>query len=389
VRSAERTVELFAGIGGFRLASDTAGYKTVWANDLSEKACSVYRARFGHDSIREGDLRQLLEEVPGHDLLTAGFPCQPFSSAGKKSGIRDPRGTLFQNIVDVLAKHQPAHFVLENVKRLLSMEDGSHFATILQALASLDYRVEWRLLNAMHFGLAQNRQRVIIVGTRAGRAPAHPTSYLASSHDVLAVRDSQREDVLGPARHWTKIASHSKRFPWWGVAEGERFAGADLPLFSAAQPVPCLKDFLQEEHEVGEEFDFTESTLARIKNNEPVNRLVQGVEILSNQGGGARMGYTIFGVGGVAPTLTAATSRHYERYAIGSKFRRLTNVEYARLQGFRDDHCREISVYDQYMLYGNAVPPPMVEWVLRRIRAGAERLQDNPIRRQRSLFEAV
>jgi DNA (cytosine-5)-methyltransferase 1 len=79
------------------------------------------------------------------------------------------------------------------------------------------------------------------------------------------------------------------------------------------------------------------------------------------------MGYTIFGINGVAPTLTATTSRHYERYKVGDRYRRLTNVEYARLQGFPDDHCRAVSVYDQYALFGNAVPPPVVEWVLRQI----------------------
>ena len=92
-----------------------------------------------------------------------------------------------------------------------------------------------------------------------------------------------------------------------------------------------------------------------------------GVEIISNQAGGARMGYTIFGIGGLAPTLTASTSRHYERYQIGQRYRRLTPREYARLQGFADDHCSAVAGYDQYMLLGNAVPPPMVEWALRQI----------------------
>jgi DNA (cytosine-5)-methyltransferase 1 len=81
------------------------------------------------------------------------------------------------------------------------------------------------------------------------------------------------------------------------------------------------------------------------------------------------MGYTIFGVNGIAPTLTAATSRHYERYKVGAGYRRLTNVEYARIQGFADGHCREVPVYDQYSLFGNAVPPPLVKWVLQKLAA--------------------
>ena len=78
------------------------------------------------------------------------------------------------------------------------------------------------------------------------------------------------------------------------------------------------------------------------------------------------MGYTVFGTGGLAPTLTSTASRHYERYRVGERYRRLTNVEYARIQGFPDEHCRAVSVYSQYALFGAAVPPPMAEWVLMR-----------------------
>jgi DNA (cytosine-5)-methyltransferase 1 len=113
-------------------------------------------------------------------------------------------------------------------------------------------------------------------------------------------------------------------------------------------------------------FFFTEDTIERIKNSEEVNRFFNGVEILYNQKGGARMGYSIFGTSGVAPTLTCTTSRHYERYKIGNKFRRLTNIEYARIQGFPDNHCQSATRYDQYRLYGNAVPPQLVKWAIDR-----------------------
>src|SRR5882724_4057050 len=152
------TIEFFSGIGGFRTASDELGLETLWANDINPNASLVYRTRFKGRHL-EGDVHDFLELVPAHDFLTGGFPCQPFSSAGKKEGIRDPRGTLFQLIVDVLEKCRPRFFVLENVKRLLTMENGHHFATILSSLAALDYRLEWRLVNAMHLGLPQNRQR--------------------------------------------------------------------------------------------------------------------------------------------------------------------------------------------------------------------------------------
>ena len=128
-----KAVELFAGIGGFRIACDELDIKTVWANDIDPKASKVYRSNFGIKEHTEGDIENYIDKIPEHDLLTGGFPCQPFSSAGKKLGIEDTRGTLFEKIVCILSKKKPKYFVLENVKRLLSMDKGAHFATILDA----------------------------------------------------------------------------------------------------------------------------------------------------------------------------------------------------------------------------------------------------------------
>ena len=126
-----------------------------------------------------------------------------------------------------------------------------------------------------------------------------------------------------------------------------------------------LKDVL--EPQVNTSFDFTDETLKRIQNSQYINKYYNDVQILYNQSGGARMGYSIFGIDGVAPTLTASTSRHYERYKVGDRFRRLTNTEYARIQGFPDNHCSVLSPYNQYKLYGNAVPPQIVSFVFRRV----------------------
>jgi DNA (cytosine-5)-methyltransferase 1 len=388
--SNRKTVELFCGIGGFRVAADKLGLKTVWANDFGALACSVYRDRFGQDVLHEGDINGLLETIPSHDILTGGFPCQPFSAAGKKEGTRDPRGTLFQAIVECVKKSRPRHFVLENVKRLLTMEHGAHFATVLSALSSLGYFVEWRVLNAKHFGLAQNRERVVLVGTRmddlaigpsriAGLVRLAPGADLASGPRGIGV-------LLAQPSAWRNLERHGTKFPFWGVTFGGKFLACDLERFSAALPEALLKGILEAEPE--EQYDFTKETLERLHKNERVDRFVHGVEIISNQGGGARMGYTIFGVGGLAPTLTASTSRHYERYQVGERYRRLTPREYARLQGFQDQHCSAASNYDQYSLYGNAVPPPLVEWVLRQVvQARSTPLEIEDIR-QPELFSA-
>lgn len=361
-----KTIELFAGIGGFRIAADQLGFQTIWANDNNPKSCVVYKDQFGDNELVEGDIQEQVDKVPRHDLLTAGFPCQPFSSAGKKKGIRDSRGTLFQDIVNILRKRTPKFFVLENVKRLLSMEQGSHFATILDALAKLGYQIEWRLLNAINFGLPQNRQRVFIVGIYNPSKNSNISRkwHLGSKEDFGDINLCKYEHFMEFSK-WKNIKNHSKKFPDWGVAHNEKFFGFNKGVFSEATPQSTLEATLQSD--VDSRFDFTENTKKRINNNRLVNRFVGDVQILSNQNGGARMGYTIFGIKGVAPTLTGSTSRHYERYKIGGKYRMLTNVEYARIQGFSDDHCKNISIYDQYRLYGNAVPSPMVKWVLTKL----------------------
>jgi len=357
------SVELFCGIGGFRIACDALGIQTTWANDLSQLSCEVYRSAYGDTEIVEGDIRDVQNLIPKHDLLTAGFPCQPFSSAGKKQGIRDPRGTLFEDIVNILKSRSPRWFILENVKRLLSMESGDHFATILKSLSNLNYFVEWRLLNATSFGLPQNRQRIVIVGT-AVDSYNDATISLATREDLSEV---MLHDFSGlrDFNSWHIIKNHHKKFPTWGLCYKNRFYSRDLQRFSDSEKTNFLESILEDNPP--EQFYMDDTTIERIKESVYTNKLVEGVRILYNQNGGARMGYTVFGTDGLAPALTASHSRHYERYKIESRFRRLTNIEYARLQGFPDNHCASTTIFNQYGLFGNAVPPPLAKWAIERL----------------------
>ena len=356
-------VELFAGIGGFRVASEMMGIRTLWSNDICPKACQVYRDQFGDDVLHQGDIRELVTDIPRHDLLTAGFPCQPFSSAGKKEGLRDPRGSLFAVIADILNRNRPRYFVLENVKRLLAMESGKHFATMLTCLVDLGYQVEWRLVNAMYFGLPQNRQRVIVAGSLAAQN-TFPLIKLATPQDLHEVL-SKNFSTIRNISAWTDIKRHMGRFANWGLAIKGRFFAINLNRFSEAKTVLPMRHILQPE--VDPLFDFTANTCERLQKSVRVNKFIDGIQILYNQDGGARMGYTVFGIDGVAHTLTSTTSRHYERYKVANRYRRLTNVEYARLQGFPDNHCDSVSVYDQYPLYGNAIPPALAHWAIQKI----------------------
>ncbi|HEX4075116.1 MAG TPA: DNA cytosine methyltransferase [Candidatus Acidoferrales bacterium] len=376
-----KAIEMFAGIGGVHVGLARAGIGVVWANDIDPRACAVYRSHFGQESIICGDVKEAKLSIPQHELLTAGFPCQPFSAAGKKLGVHDEvRGTLFAEIVEVLERVQPDFFILENVKRLLSMEHGRHFRTILLALTGAGYFVEWRLLNAKNFGLAQNRERVFIVGRKnTNDLLSRETSAFFKLSSVLLLEgelpiqdnlfsSSMVSDLLEPVGEKCKF----------GPA-GFAYANEAYSLFPTGfpdqSPPQLLRDVLEDATDPC--FDFTEATNGWVQKNTEVNAFINGVEILSNQDGGRRMGYTIFGTGGLAPTLTATTSRHYERYRVGDRYRRLTNVEYAKLQGFGRDWCGLACVYDQYSLYGNAVPPIMIEWIATRLLKRAVEPPDN------------
>jgi DNA (cytosine-5)-methyltransferase 1 len=212
----------------------------------------------------------------------------------------------------------------------------------------------------MFFGLPQNRQRVVIVGTKMTDVTKARVS-LASNYDLANVSSN---DFYGLQEYdkWRYLSSHRKKFPTWGVCFKDRFYCCDVDTFEQANPIPTLSEIL--ESSPPDEFFMDKTTKVRLQSSVFINRLVGGVHILYNQSGGARMGYTVFGTDGIAPTLTASHSRHYERYKVGKRYRRLTNKEYARLQGFSDAHCAAASVFKQYGLYGNAVPPPLVEWVI-------------------------
>lgn len=355
------SVELFAGIGGFRVACEELGIQTIWANDINDDAAIVYQDNFKQGTFVKGDIWKLINDVPDHDLLTAGFPCQPFSSAGKKNGLSDPRGTLFQAIIEIIKKCEPKYFVLENVKRLLSMDQGRTFATIIDKLSTLGYLIEWRILNAKNFCLAQNRERIIIIGTKYD---SYIKTYLINQKDI-DIRLLGNKFDFKTIENWQDIKNHKKVFPKWGLCANNKFIGHDIIKFFESGSEIVLKDIIQKD--VDQIFDYTKDTNERIKFSTKVDRFYDGVELIYNQNGGARMGYSIFGINGLASTLTGSTSRHYERYLINNKYRRLTNIEYARLQGFPDNHCQKVSIHKQYVLYGNAVPPQMVSWAIKKL----------------------
>lgn len=162
-------IDLFCGIGGFRVAFEQACAENdiypecVFSSDIDKYAQDIYEENFGERP--SGDITKIDEnDIPEHDILFAGFPCQPFSIIGQMKGLNDTRGTLFFDIARILKEKKPKAFILENVKQLVGHDNGNTLKVIVRSLQDLGYHVQYSVLNALDFGLPQKRERVVIVG---------------------------------------------------------------------------------------------------------------------------------------------------------------------------------------------------------------------------------
>lgn len=162
-------IDLFCGIGGFRVAFEEAcedndiQTECVFSSDIDKYAQESYEVNFGERPF--GDITQIDEKkVPDHDILFAGFPCQPFSIIGQMKGLNDIRGTLFFDIARILKEKKPKSFILENVKQLVGHDKGKTLKVIVKSLNDLGYYIHYTVLNALDYGVPQKRERVVIVG---------------------------------------------------------------------------------------------------------------------------------------------------------------------------------------------------------------------------------
>jgi DNA (cytosine-5)-methyltransferase 1 len=216
-------VSLFAGCGGLDLGIrgkfDFLGkrfkrlpFELLWANDFNQKACETYAQNLG-THIRCGDIRQILTSPDEYgfplsaDIVAGGFPCQAFSHAGKRLGFDDPRGQLYLSMIEAVRRLQPKAFIAENVRGLLTHGEGETFRTILSDFNALGYTLTWKLYKAKEYGVPQTRERVIVVGTKAG-LPAfkHPSATTPKSLTAKhAIGDLESLDWGGVPNHeWAK-----------------------------------------------------------------------------------------------------------------------------------------------------------------------------------------
>jgi len=211
-------LDLFSGIGGFRLGMEWAGHKCVGYVESDKYARQAYQAMHntegewtGNDitEISDDDIRQLRGRV---DCITGGFPCQAFSIAGKRGGLQDTRGTLFFEIARFAKQIQPRFLLLENVKGLLSHDKGKTFATIITTLDELGYDAEWQVLNSKNFGVPQNRERVFIVGHLRGAGGQEVFPLGGNDGEALKqfVNDTHKSNFLKDGLYTVKALTEQR-----------------------------------------------------------------------------------------------------------------------------------------------------------------------------------
>jgi DNA (cytosine-5)-methyltransferase 1 len=320
-------IDLFCGIGGIRLGMERAGFECVFSCDVNAECQKTYSANFGETP--QGDITKIHgADIPDFEVLCAGFPCQPFSAGGKQKGFADDRGTLFFEVCRIIEdraeEKQPKVILLENVKNLVYHDGRRTLDAILHKLISMGYIPEWRLLNAVDFGVPQNRERIIIVASKAkafdfGRLMTAKRAVLADFLDNNGEFEFLREDEFTLIDH-----------PVTQEKSGLCFVGYRNKAMRKAGVRPGT------EH------------LSRV--HRQTNR--------------------IHSVQGSIPTLTSQeTSGRYFVMLPDNRVRKLTISECFRIMGFPSDFKRVSAVSEQYKQMGNSVCVPMITAVAGAIRA--------------------
>jgi len=306
-----RFIDLFAGIGGFRIALERHGAECVFSSEWDKYAQITYNENFGE--IPAGDITKINEaDIPEHDVLCGGFPCQAFSISGKQRGFNDTRGTLFFDIARIAEHHKPKVLFLENVKNLTKHYNGNTLKIILRTIEELGYDVFYDVLVASHYGVPQARERIYIIAFRK-----------------------------------------------------------DLGITSFTFPKPpykriYVKDILEQDRDMSEYVINRTDVKFWHRDETPALRPLQIGQI--NNGG---QGERIYSINGHAITLSAyggGVAGKTGAYLINGKIRRLSPRECARVQGFPEEFKIPVSKFEAYKQFGNSVSVPVIDSIFSQIK---------------------
>lgn len=293
-------IDLFAGLGGFRIALESLGAKCVYSNEWDKSVQAVYEENFG--DMPEGDITLVDEStIPNHDILCAGFPCQAFSISGKQKGFEDSRGTLFFDVARIIKEKKPKVVFMENVKNFATHDEGKTLAVIKATMEELGYQFHQKVLNAVDYGVPQKRERI----------------YMVCFRNDLEVKGFQYPKPFKLMRH--------------------------------------VEDFLLKDEKMVEHLyvDRPDTYYNDTKDETYSNKSVRLGTV--NKGG---QGERIYSTKGIAITLSAHGGGVFAKtggYLIGSRTRRLHPRECARIMGYPDSYKICKSANQTYKQFGNSV----------------------------------
>jgi DNA (cytosine-5)-methyltransferase 1 len=309
-------IDLFAGIGGMRIAFQNLGGKCVFSSEIDEYAQQTYALNFGE--VPDGDITKINEkEIPDHDILVGGFPCQAFSIAGKRGGFNDTRGTLFFDVARIIKEKQPKAFFLENVKGLTNHRGGKTLATILNVLREdLGYIVpEPQIMNAKNFGVPQNRERIFIVGFRANLGiKAEDFEYPEPTDTTKCIEDIMEKNTVS------------------------------AKYYLSTKYLECLENHKKRNEAKGNGFGY------EIKDTKGISNTIV-------TGGMGRERNLI--VDKRLKDFTPVT--HIQGEVNRQGIRKMTPREWSRLQGFPDNFKIEVADVRAYKQFGNSVAVPAIQ----------------------------
>lgn len=315
-------IDLFCGIGGIRIGMESQGFKCVMSSDINTECQRTYQENF--NELPLGDITKINEKnVPNHDILCAGFPCQPFSISGKQKGFDDTRGTLFFEICRIINEKRPKVVFLENVKHLVYHNHGHTLEVILKKLEDLEYKVSWKVLNGSDFGVPQNRERIIIVGSKVGKFDFSKIQTVPRGRLIDFLDSEGNFEYLNPEEY--TLLNETKQQPGSGLI----FAGYRNKSIRKVGVRPGT------EH------------LSRV--HKQPNR--------------------IYSVYGIHPTLPSQeTSGRYFILTEDNRVRKLTINECWTIMGFPKNYKKISSLGEQYKQLGNSVCVPMISAVAKEIK---------------------
>jgi DNA (cytosine-5)-methyltransferase 1 len=336
--TAPQLVSLFSGCGGLDRGFRDAGFEIVWANDFDSDAQAVYELNFGNGKI---DARSILDvsvdEIPDCDILTAGFPCQPFSNAGNRKGVHDSRGMLYKECLRIIKEKMPKVIVFENVKGLLSTKyiDGRNLAeVIIEDLSNMNdvgYDVVHQLANAADYGVPQNRQRVLFIGIRKDLGLTFVFPEKQSKENLTLENVLNQPKVVPNQKHW-KLSPQALEMVKY-IPEGGSWK--DIPYNCLAPRFKIIRNDMKKYH--------SPNFYRRFSRNE------------------------------ICGTITASAQPENCGIIHPLEDRRYTIREVARIQTFPDDFkfiddtLRDVTA--MYKVIGNAVPIVLASAIAKAIMA--------------------